>query len=67
MRAMKNMAIVCNIGHFDSGSDWRPQQMKWTEISRTVARWNSRDGKKLIICERAAWLTSAPPPATLAS
>src|SRR3712207_2813006 len=37
MRAMKNMAIVCNIGHFDSEIQIGAlANMKWTEIKPQV-------------------------------
>ena len=50
MRAMKNMAIVCNIGHFDSEIQIGAlANMKWTEIKPQVDEVEFADGKKLII------------------
>ena len=50
MRAMKNMAIVCNIGHFDSEIQIGAlQNMKWTEIKPQVDEVQFPDGKKLIV------------------
>jgi adenosylhomocysteinase len=50
MRAMKNMAIVCNIGHFDSEIQIVSlQNMKWTEIKPQVDEVEFPDGKKLIV------------------
>ncbi len=46
MRAMKNMAIVCNIGHFDSDIQIGAlQNMKWTEIKPQVDEVEFPDGK----------------------
>ena len=53
MRAMKNMAIVCNIGHFDSEIQIGAlQNMKWTEIKPQVDEVEFADGKKLIILSK---------------
>lgn len=50
MRAMKNMAIVCNIGHFDSEIQISAlQNMKWTEIKPQVDEVEFADGKKIIV------------------
>ncbi|WP_243450993.1 adenosylhomocysteinase [Sphingosinicella sp. CPCC 101087] len=50
MRAMKNMAIVCNIGHFDSEIQITGlQNMKWTEIKPQVDEVEFPDGKKIIV------------------
>ena len=50
MRAMKNMAIVCNIGHFDSEIQINAlANMQWTEIKPQVDEVKFADGKKLII------------------
>ena len=47
MRAMKNMAIVCNIGHFDSEIQIGAlRNMKWTEIKPQVDEVEFADGKK---------------------
>ena len=50
MRAMKNMAIVCNIGHFDSEIQIAGlNNMKWTEIKPQVDEVQFPDGKKIIV------------------
>ena len=53
MRAMKNMAIVCNIGHFDSEIQIVAlQNMKWTEIKPQVDEVEFPDGKKIIVLSK---------------
>jgi adenosylhomocysteinase len=53
MRAMKNMAIVCNIGHFDSEIQIAALgNMKWTEIKPQVDEVEFPDGKKIIVLAR---------------
>ena len=50
MRAMKNMAIVSNIGHFDSEIQIAGlNNMKWTEIKPQVDEVEFPDGKKIIV------------------
>jgi adenosylhomocysteinase len=50
MRAMKNMAIVCNIGHFDSEIQIGAlANNKWTEIKPQVDEVEFPDGKKIIV------------------
>jgi adenosylhomocysteinase len=50
MRSMKNMAIVCNIGHFDSEIQIGAlSNMKWTEIKPQVDEVEFPDGKKIIV------------------
>jgi adenosylhomocysteinase len=50
MRAMKNMAIVCNIGHFDSEIQIAAlSNYKWTEIKPQVDEVEFADGKKIIV------------------
>ncbi len=50
MRAMKNMAIVCNIGHFDSEIQITAlQNMKWVEVKPQVDEVEFPDGKKIIV------------------
>jgi adenosylhomocysteinase len=50
MRAMKNMAIVCNIGHFDSEIQIGAlANMKWTEIKPQVDQVEFPDGKSIIV------------------
>jgi len=50
MKAMKNEAIVCNIGHFDSEIDIASlEQYEWEEIKPQVDHVIFPDGKKIII------------------
>jgi adenosylhomocysteinase len=50
MRAMKNNAIVCNIGHFDAEIQVAGlRNFKWDEIKPQVHHVEFPDGKKLII------------------
>ena len=50
MREMKDRAIVCNIGHFDSEIQVESlQNMKWNEIKPQVDEVEFNDGKKLIV------------------
>jgi adenosylhomocysteinase len=53
MRAMKNMAIVSNIGHFDSEIQIGAlTNMKWTEIKPQVDEVEFPDGKKIIVLSK---------------
>jgi len=53
MRAMKDMAIVCNIGHFDSEIQIGAlANMKWEEIKPQVDEVTFPDGKRLIILSK---------------
>src|SRR3954463_15062163 len=50
MRAMKNNAIVCNIGHFDSEIQIGAlANMKWDEIKPQVDEVTFPDGKRIIV------------------
>jgi adenosylhomocysteinase len=51
MQAMKNEAIVCNIGHFDSEIDIASleKNYKWEEIKPQVDHVIFPDGKKIIV------------------
>jgi len=50
MLAMKNEAIVCNIGHFDSEINIASlEQYEWDEIKPQVDHVTFPDGKKIII------------------
>ncbi len=50
MRAMKDRAIVCNIGHFDSEIQIAAlQNLKWNEIKPQVDEVSFPDGKRLIV------------------
>jgi adenosylhomocysteinase len=50
MRAMKNNAIVCNIGHFDSEIQVAGRKnFKWDEIKPQVHHVEFPDGKKIIL------------------
>ena len=53
MRVMKDLAIVCNIGHFDSEIQINAlSNMQWTEIKPQVDQVDFPDGKRLIILAR---------------
>ena len=53
MRAMKNMAIVSNIGHFDSEIQIGAlSNLKWTEIKPQVDEVEFADGKKIIVLSK---------------
>ena len=50
MRAMKDRAIVCNIGHFDSEIQIAAlENMAWNEIKPQVDEVSFPDGKRLIV------------------
>jgi adenosylhomocysteinase len=50
MRAMKNNAIVCNIGHFDSEIQIAAlRNFRWDEIKPQVHHVEFPDGKKIIV------------------
>ena len=50
MRAMKDRAIVCNIGHFDSEIQIAAlENMEWNEIKPQVDEVTFPDGKRLIV------------------
>jgi adenosylhomocysteinase len=50
MRTMKNRAIVCNIGHFDSEIQIESlRNYKWNNIKPQVDEVEFADGKKLIV------------------
>ena len=50
MRAMKNMAIVCNIGHFDSEIEIAGlSNMQWTEVKPQVDEVAFPDGKRILV------------------
>ena len=53
MRAMKNMAIVANIGHFDSEIQIGAlANMKWTEVKPQVDEVEFPDGKKILVLSK---------------
>lgn len=53
MRAMKPMAIVCNIGHFDSEIQIAGlANFKWTEVKPQVDLVEFPDGKQIIILSK---------------
>jgi len=53
MRAMKNMAIVSNIGHFDAEIQIAAlSNMKWTEIKPQVDEVEFPDGKRIIVLSK---------------
>ena len=50
MRAMKDRAIVCNIGHFDSEIEVAAlQNMQWSEVKPQVDEITFPDGKRIIL------------------
>ena len=50
MRAMKDRAIVCNIGHFDNEIDVQSlRNLKWTNIKPQVDEIEFPDCKKIIL------------------
>jgi adenosylhomocysteinase len=50
MRAMKDMAIVCNIGHFDNEIQVEGlRNFKWTNIKPQVDMITFPDGKRIIL------------------
>lgn len=50
MRSMKDRAIVCNIGHFDSEIQVASlKNMEWTEIKPQVDEIKFPDGKRIIL------------------
>jgi adenosylhomocysteinase len=50
MKAMKNMAIVCNIGHFDSEIQVAAlSNYEWTEVKAGTDLVKFPDGKQIII------------------
>ena len=53
MRAMKDRAIVCNIGHFDSEIQIGAlQNYKWEEVKPQVDEVVFPDGKRLIVLSK---------------
>ncbi len=54
MKAMKDQAIVCNIGHFDNEIDVASleQHCKWDSIKDQVDHVEFADGKKIILLAR---------------
>jgi adenosylhomocysteinase len=53
MKAMKNMAIVCNIGHFDSEIQISAlSNYKWTEVKPQVDLVEFPDGKQIIVLSK---------------
>ena len=69
MRAMKDRAIVCNIGHFDSEIQVAALQQlsAGTTSSRRSTRSSSRTASASCCWPRGGWSTWAAPPAIRAS
>jgi adenosylhomocysteinase len=68
MRAMKNNAIVCNIGHFDSEIQIQGlRNFKWDEIKPQVHHVEFPDGKKIIVLSEGRLVNLATPRGTRAS
>jgi len=56
MRAMKDRAIVCNIGHFDNEIQIAHlRNLKWTNIKPQVDEITFADGKRMILLSEGAW------------
>jgi adenosylhomocysteinase len=56
MRAMKDRAIVCNIGHFDNEIQIAGLcEPEWTTSSRRSTRSNSPTASASSCCRKAAW------------
>ena len=50
MRAMKDRAIVCNIGHFDNEIQTEPlRNLKWHNVKPQVDEIEFPDGKRIIL------------------
>jgi adenosylhomocysteinase len=50
MRAMKDRAIVCNIGHFDNEIQTQPlRNLKWHNVKPQVDEVEFPDGKRIIL------------------
>ena len=65
MRAMRDRAIVCNIGHFDSEIQVAScATSSGTTSSRRSTRSSSPTASASSCCPKAAWSISATPPAT---
>lgn len=68
MRAMKDMAIVCNIGHFDNEIQVAAlKNLRWRPVKDQVDMVVFPDGKRMILLSQAASSTLATPPAIRAS
>ena len=58
IEAMKNEAIVCNIGHFDNEIDVSDlEDLQWEEIKPQVDHVIFPDGKRVILLAKADLLT----------
>jgi adenosylhomocysteinase len=66
MRAMKDRAIVCNIGHFDRNPGSERCATEMAEVKPQVDEVEFPDGKRLIVLAKAASSTWAAAPATRA-
>ena len=68
MRLMKDRAIVCNIGHFDSEIQVAAlRNYRWHNVKPQVDEVEFPDGKRLILLAEGRRSISAAPPATPAS
>ena len=62
VREMKDRAIVCNIGHFDSEIKVESlRNFKWTNIKAQVDEIELPDGKRIILLAEGGWSTWAAP------
>ena len=56
MRAMKDRAIVCNIGHFDNEIQIASlKNLQWHNIKPQVDEIDSLTGNASSCCRKAAW------------
>ena len=64
---MKDRAIVCNIGHFDSEIQIDAlRNCPWEEVKPQVDEVVFPDGKRLMVLAREGWSIWGAPPATRA-
>jgi adenosylhomocysteinase len=67
MRHMKDRAIVCHIGHFDSEIQIDAlRNCPWEEVKPQVDEVVFPDGKRLMVLAREGWSIWGAPPATRA-
>ena len=56
MRDMKDLAVVANIGHFDSEIQVNAlRNFKWDNIKPQVDQIEFPDGKRMILLSEGAW------------
>ena len=63
MRKMKDMSIVCNIGHFDNEIQIAAlRNLKWINVKPQVDMIQFPDGKRILLLSEARSSTWATPP-----